>query len=852
MASIKFSFLFLLIILVAACQNAPETLFPQPTDPTVVRSYEGEDNADQELKKRLAWFDLMHGGDAHDWRSEEADNQARLYGDMRRSGVGNRGEDETFAEAYLLGRWHERGCENNAGNIEITAYDPETDLVYGVGGGGPMYKGDFSGFGWQLINDKIRFSNPYLHISRLTGKPMRILAVRNNFPCYSDDDGQTWTNAKGIANTSIAKLYQGHVTSDDNVFVLAKTSNSGNFGLYVSFDASENFQRIQIFQTSDQRNLALAIDQTNDDIYIIEQLNVNNTKIYKYNNTSLQLEVINPNSPLGFAEDGRANLATVTDKGVLKLFCYNAQSELYTSTDVGVTWTRLSNFIADPWSVGVYVSPSNPKIMFMGEVNCHISVNGGKNWRPINQWFDYYANINKYLHADIMSIKEYKLKNGKNFILNSNHGGIYRTDDYGANHTNIGIYGLNVSQYYDVRTYPSNPYFIFAGSQDQGQQRGQLSSEGTASLLQNISGDYGHIQFTGNGKSLWSVFPGGSIGFYLNPQSERTPIAGYEIDSNNETVWISPITPGPDPSKNVVIAAGGSTTKNSNGSYLIELTYDAVSEDVVAKQLPFNFGVSGGQVSAITISSHNSNVWFVATTNGQFYKSIDRGKTFVRKQTGLSSGHYLYGSCIIVSPVDSNEIWISGNGYGTQSPVFVSRDQGEKFTKLNAGMPGTTAFKLASTPDASLIFAATESGPFVYVRAKNKWFPIIGAETPNQTFWSVEYVDEIKTARFGTYGRGIWDFEVKEVKTATKDVADNVTKSWKLYPNPATDYIQLKTNGEIVGDVSFDIFDVAGQRVCSYVGQPDQPFYVSFLSNGLYTAVIRKGSYSKTFKFQKL
>ena len=33
---------------------------------------------------------------------------------------------------------------------------------------------------------------------------------------------------------------------------------------------------------------------------------------------------------------------------------------------------------------------------------------------------------------------------------------------------------------------------------------------------------------------------------------------------------------------------------------------------------------------------------------------------------------------------------------------------------------------------------------------------------PDQTYWSVDFIPEINTARFGTYGRGIWDFVLDE------------------------------------------------------------------------------------------
>ena len=50
----------------------------------------------------------------------------------------------------------------------------------------------------------------------------------------------------------------------------------------------------------------------------------------------------------------------------------------------------------------------------------------------------------------------------------------------------------------------------------------------------------------------------------------------------------------------------------------------------------------------------------------------------------------------------------------------------------------------------------------VYSRNDNEWYFLSGISAPDQTYWSVDYIPEINTARFGTYGRGIWDFIVNE------------------------------------------------------------------------------------------
>ena len=50
----------------------------------------------------------------------------------------------------------------------------------------------------------------------------------------------------------------------------------------------------------------------------------------------------------------------------------------------------------------------------------------------------------------------------------------------------------------------------------------------------------------------------------------------------------------------------------------------------------------------------------------------------------------------------------------------------------------------------SVIFAATEVGPYVWTALTSEWIDISGLAAPDQTYWSLEYVPEINTARFGS------------------------------------------------------------------------------------------------------
>lgn len=59
------------------------------------------------------------------------------------------------------------------------------------------------------------------------------------------------------------------------------------------------------------------------------------------------------------------------------------------------------------------------------------------------------------------------------------------------------------------------------------------------------------------------------------------------------------------------------------------------------------------------------------------------------------------------------------------------------------------------------LYAACEAGPFRFDRAAGTWTSISTALAPITLYWSVECVDA-ELVRYGTYGRGIWDYRVPQ------------------------------------------------------------------------------------------
>ena len=406
-----------------------------------------------------------------------------------------------------------------------------------------------------------------------------------------------------------------------------------------------------------------------------------------------------------------------------------------------------------------------------------------------------------------MAIDEYSTPDGTPFTIIANHGGISISYDYGVNNQNIGLDGLNVSQYYSVRTDPTDPSVIYAGSQDQGIQRtidGQLN--GPKYFEQLVSGDYGHIVFTG-GQYLWTVYPEGWVTYYDEPK-EHGYFASFQLDYAMHSAWLPPLVPATD--ENKVYLLGGSMT-NSGGSHIIELQY--ANEEIFFKELPFDFHdyTDEGYVSAMAISPFNPNVWYSATSNGFMFVSQDAGENWEQSIVNIPEPHYLYGSKILCSELYDGQLFVVGSGYSGLAMLH-SQDFGNSFEAVGKGLPPTTILDIVINEDETLLFAATEAGPYVFNMVTKEWLDMSGQTAPNTTYWSVEYLKDQKIIRYGTYGRGIFDFHLDEITSNASFQTDN---GIHIFPNPANHKINIDI--EKWHEVErIKIFDIHGKEMDSW------------------------------------
>lgn len=795
-------------------QEPATEIFPNPTNGNTIVKQESEDEDNQ--NKREAWFDLMHSAaPGTDWEMIEYQTSMNRHlerSEARRIG-GSRGDDEVLADGNLTGQWNERGSVNQSGSVFVTEYIPETEEIYLISAGGTLFKGSRDGNDWEVINQDLRFENNFLKIID-TGNGQRLLANIVDLPHYSDDGGVNWIPATGISfdNPNASSLFPIVLENGSNhIYLLSKKSYWENFKIYRSIDNGETYAPIINLNSSDQNKYSMVKPHHSDDIFLFEKNGGWSTILYKINQIDGTLDLLNQNNDFGLGDDGRANIAAVQIDTITRFISFIDNKEVYQTEDFGANWTLNGQMPSKPWSVGIFISPSNPDFLMYGDIECYTSADAGANWFKVNNWWEYYDDKAGSLHADMMYFNEFETLAGESFLLISNHGGLNIADSNFNNINNLGLTGLNVSQYYDVVTDPIDPSYMYAGSQDQGFQRA-VSFDNTeiAIFEQVISGDYGHIVFSQNGTRMWTVYPGGWVTLYNFPQTDGVT-ASWEVESDNETVWIPPLMASPDPSENAIYLAGGSINGES-GSYLIKLSYNPATNDLDVEQIDYDFYDNSveGTISMMRTSPVNPDYWYVSTTNGRFFYSYDGGTSWDQSIQFVPGGHYLYGAAIYPSKLDANTVYFGGSGYSNPA-VYKSIDGGENFVAMNSGMPATLVFEIAANEDESLFFAATEAGPYVYVVAEEQWFDMSGMGAPNQTYWSVEYLEELQIVRFGTYGRGIWDFQIQdEVSTNKLTVANS---SLNIFPNPSSDIVYIRLENTHSHKVSLEIRDINGRPV---------------------------------------
>lgn len=761
------------------------------------------------------------------------------------------GIDALSKRGRALGLWQPAGPTNIGGRISDVEFDPQNPQnVYAGAATGGVFKSDDGGETWRSVFDGhavvnvgdigISESNPnvlFVGTGEANGGANNI---QGGGVFKSTDAGETWTFS-GLENTAAIGRIVIHPTDPDLVYVAAVGSYfnlSTDRGVFRSRDGGASWERI--LSLSDSTG-AIDLVMNHDDPSILYAsmwqrlrrpdfaiLRGSESGLYRTTDGGDSWEELGAGNGLPDPNSnnvGRIGLA-ISQSNPDVLFAHYTDGYdflgLFKSSDGGDTW---SNFDRDgavdhlfsgsspafSWFFSqVRVSPADTNSVYVMDVEFAHTRDGGETWR-VNAG-------TSVLHVDHHALA-FDPSNPEH-IIEGNDGGLNVSKDGGKSWSKI--YGLPVTQFYEVAIDPRFPKQIYGGAQDN----------------QNVWTETGAVD---DWKALQLGFAGGGDGFYIivayeepNPgefyrviyaESQRGNLykslegSGQGFQSLNSYLdnaslgdprnWSTPIVM--DPNNTAVIYYG---THRLLRSETRGTTWDAISPQLTSWPGRGDFGT----ITNIAVSPTSSDTILLGTDDGKVWATPNLGNTWINVSGGLPER---WVTRVAFDPRDSKRLYVTFSGLKWDDPlshVFRSDNFGESWIDVSDNLPDAPVNALAVDPvDPDAIFVGTDVGAFISFDRGGAW-QSLGEELPAVAVYDLKVNADPHFLLAGTHGRSIFKIDLTGVfsPTAIEPQAGELPEAISnvgSYPNPFAERATITFRLDRNAEVRAEVFDVSGRRV---------------------------------------
>jgi photosystem II stability/assembly factor-like uncharacterized protein len=691
--------------------------------------------------ERKRWLADMHrSAQGDDWRALERANASAELG--RRA---------SLASGVLPipgGTWEEVGSSNQAGHTRSAAVGGVRPggaraLYIGSANGG-LWGGDLEGESWRPLSDALFGgvdgvlalppSNP--------GAPEVLLIRRGAQVFLSADGGGLWRTPVGLERARTVQR-MAHLAGDGPQVALLAQDQEQRVLLLVSSDRGASFSLRWTGPAAPDADLwaARTGDLAGRELWVAAGGSL--LRSLDGGKTFGRPRTVAPEASkvvLSASEAGgpRVYLAARV-AGRWDLHRGSPDAEFERVGELGDCWGQMVAFSGDP------------DVVLVGGLEVHRSTDGGASFRRLNSWGQYYSDPLGKLHADVRGLTTLPDPDraGEDLCLISTDGGTYLSTDRGATVRNLSLEGLGVGQIYSTLSASSDPGLILAGTQDQGYQRGRLrpaTGRGPSTPFdQLLSGDYGYLTSAGGNHDLvYASYPG----FVLVQEGAATPDLLYpwiDLPENAKHAWMPPIVADPvDGERFYLLADHLYRYQRKQGPYWTYRRHSAES-----------FAAGGAKfLTTLAFAPSEPGLVLAANDRGRLWRSTDGGEGWSLAR--VNGNDHLRPTSIAVHPTDPRRAVVGGAGYSGPA-VLASEDGGRSWRPMGEGLPRTLVYDLAWAADGSDdLYAACEAGAWRLKAGAGRWQNIMGRGAPATTYWCVEAVGD--TLRFGTYGRGIWDY----------------------------------------------------------------------------------------------
>ena len=461
--------------------------------------------------------------------------------------------------------------------------------------------------------------------------------------------------------------------------------------------------------------------------------------------------------------NGRTSIAIAQNTNAQRMFLIQ-NSGLYRSDDGGATWrqmdstdTRIRNGQGG-YNCGVYVDPKNPDIVYTVNTASYKSTDGGNTFTgfkgapggddPQQMWID--------------------PTNGQRMEFGYDQGAIVSLDG-GANWSSW--YNQSTEQVYHIAVDNSYPAWVYASQQDAGAIRTRLRGNLGAITPLDWSPEPGWEWGTEapDPTNTNIVYASGVGIFKISYPSEQWIDVSPQLDPalHARSSVSQPIAFAPWNPRELVAGFQFVMTSVDGGVHWTKISPDlGFPKDTVPTpdSLRGKPGLlAGGTIQSLAMSPLKREIW-VGTNNGLIKLTQDEGKTWTDVSIGNMPGVAGRADMLALeaSHFDPAEAYVvfSLHTSGDYTPyIYRTRDYGKSWTLITAGLAtgqpsGSFARVLREDPKTrGLLFAGTESGMYVSFDDGDRWQPL-QLNLPNTS--CRDLVIHGNDLVLGTYGRGIW------------------------------------------------------------------------------------------------
>lgn len=513
-------------------------------------------------------------------------------------------------------------------------------------------------------------------------------------------------------------------------------------------------------------------------------------------------------------------------------FNYSKGGYVLKSSDGGETWTETNLPGGDPdwaslsWHAFIAsVCPADPDRLFVGGLDVWKTANGGSSWQHLSDWAGmYYGGGDDYVHAD-QHVQLYKTGSSDEMIFGTD-GGVFYTDNATNTYPDFQEKNKNLStlQFYSVDIYPvPGSDYLVGGLQDNGTL---LHSGDPLDINDMVDGGDGAYCFFDEDEPSIMI-----TSTYYNSYTVFMNWS-YHTDMGDYGTGVF-INPADYDSENNILYANG---VNFNGNYSNRILRISGIPNYPNDQLVnLNLGLNTyfSHVKVSPFSPEGTSTLFLGTQNGRLFKVTDAQASPDSEEIGSDDFPTAYISSMAVGGSEDT-LLVTFSNYGVPS-VWQTYDGGESWNDISGNLPDMPIrWAIYHPENAKQVMLATEVGIWTTDVANADevlWEPDAGMPNVRVDMLQMRIADN--TVAAATHGRGLmyatWDYN------PSTGIKKNSVESVQVFPNPASDYIQVglganeKASVKLIAPDGKLVFEgeVSGDDRIDLNGLPDGLYIVS-------------------------